>query len=175
MDGSSSILTNEFELCKKFVKDVIAYFTISKEGTHVGAAQFADYPAPIFGLDKYFSNDQVYQAIDSVIKTRGGTFLGDALAYVDESVFGAVQPRPGVPRILIVMTDGKSEDELTIPVEALQKHATIFALGIGDSVKTSELNLMASDPDSEHAFKTGFSQLSNVVDVIGRKACPGMQ
>lgn len=128
----------------------------------------------MFGLNQYVSNEDTYKAIDNIEKLRGGTFLGEALAFVDENVFGAVEPRRDIPQILIVMTDGRAEDDLVMPVSSLKEaEVTIFALGIGDNVKTEELNLMASDPDSEHAFKTGFAQLSNIVDVIGQKACPG--
>lgn len=175
IDGSSSIDAADFELCKKFVKDVTKHFTISIEDSHVGAVQFADGPKLMFGLEKYFSNEDVYKAIDGIQKLRGGTFLGEALGFVYDNVFGAVDPRPDIPQILIVMTDGMAEDDLVIPVNSLKEaQVTIFALGIGDKVKTEELNLMASDPDSDHAFKTGFDQLTNIVNVISQKACPGI-
>jgi len=54
--------------------------------------------------------------------------------------------------ILIVITDGASDDDIAVSGFALKEDGvTIFSLGIDQYVR-DELNEMASDPDSEHVF-----------------------
>lgn len=156
---------------------MVAHYDISQAGSHVGVAQFANRAELLFGLDKYTSKDLVDKAIDAMEKLRGGTYIGRGLDLVKDRLFGAVPGRPSVHRILLVMTDGESEngDDLTTPSKALQAQGvTIFSLGIGDKVNEQQLKTIASDPDEDHVFKTGFNQLLQVVELIEAKACPGM-
>ncbi|KAJ7370855.1 biological adhesion [Desmophyllum pertusum] len=56
------------------------------------------------------------------------------------------------PDILIVVTDGRSDDELAVPSFALKRNnVAIFSVGIGRYLR-GQLNEMASEPNSNHVF-----------------------
>lgn len=173
-DGSSSIKPQANCLrCKQFVKDIILKFNISLTESHVGVVQYASNADIVFGLNKYSSNAEVNQAIDDFRQKRGSTNMNEALTVVKDQAFGAVPARPNVSRILIVMTDGPISEDLKPLSLELQKNVTVFALGIGQNYNPTKLNDMASDPNGNHAYKTGFLQLSSVATLIRDKACPG--
>lgn len=174
IDGSSSIKPLEnFLRCKDFVKDIVEIFNISLTESHIGVVQFASRAKIEFGLNKYYSKADVNNAIDAIRQERGSTNINVALMAVKDEVFGAVDPRPKVPRILIVMTDGHTDENLKPLSLELQKRATVFAIGIGNDYSTTQLRDMASDPKEKHAYVTGFPQLTTIAKLIRNNACPG--
>ena len=61
-----------------------------------------------------------------------------------------------VQDILVVITDGGSDDDITVPTNALKEDGvTIFSVGI-DRYVLAQLYEMASDPDSDHVFTIDF-------------------
>eukprot|EP00794_Sanderia_malayensis_P006323 gene6323-7047_t len=75
----------------------------------------------------------------------------------------------------ILLTDGRSNHGTSVYSAAQQvKQAGInmFVIGVGSNLRTSELNDVASDPDSEHVFKlSGFRDLSDFVDQMSTTSC----
>ena len=81
--------------------------------------------------------------------------------------------RTAIPDVGIVITDGASwnyNDTATAAAAARAANITLFSIGIGTGV--TELNAIASDPDSDHVFTvTSFSGLSNIESSFQTKAC----
>lgn len=51
---------------------------------------------------------------------------------------------------------------------------TVFSIGVGSGVRTTELNGMATDPDSKHVFEvTDFSSLNSIKGSLVKSACEG--
>lgn len=177
IDGSTSIETSgagNFDRCKNFVKDMISNFDISQSGTHVGVVQFASRSFVNFTFNEYYDKASIVKAIDDIPMLYGGTNLGKALTTTRTDLFD-VGSRSSVPRILIVMSDGASEDAVDGPSKALRDEGIIiFSLGIGNNINKQELNTIATDPDSDHVFTSGFNELNSVVSLIEQKACPGI-
>ena len=93
-------------------------------------------------------------ALDTITINGSGRNIGEALAVAQTDLFNKEIPgrNVGVRDILIVITDGASDDDIAVPALALKEdNVTIFSLGI-DRYVLGELNEMASDPDSEHVF-----------------------
>ena len=84
--------------------------------------------------------------------------------------------RPGVPNTLIVVSDGKSMDDVTGPAQTLRDSGvTIFAIGVGRGIDKNELKNIATDPDEEHMFVVQkFDDLDSIIKTIKDKACQGM-
>ena len=84
--------------------------------------------------------------------------------------------RSGVPNIGVVITDGRSNSAtLTASEAANARNAgiTLFAIGIGSNIPETELNAIATDPDSDHVFMvSGFSALSSIMSSFQAQACP---
>lgn len=86
-----------------------------------------------------------------------------------------VNSRQGVPNILIVLTDGKSYDDVTAPAQKLRDSGvTIFAIGVGKGSDLNQLKSIATDPDAEHMFVVkNFDLLDTIIKTIKEKACEG--
>ena len=77
--------------------------------------------------------------------------------------------RPGIPNLMIFITDGNDTNgnSLTdIANASLATGAEVFAVGVG-SVSTETLEAIATDPNADHLFYTiDFSGLLALVDAI---------
>ncbi|KAK3726333.1 hypothetical protein QZH41_008963, partial [Actinostola sp. cb2023] len=171
VDGSGSISENNFKKCKKFVKDMAKSFEISESGTHVGIVLFSSIPTVVFNFKKYYDVASIEKAIDGMVQPKRKTHIGSALEMTKSDLFDA-SSRPSVRRILIVMTDGISQDNATNAARAVRDiGVTIFTLGIGTKYWIKELNEIATDPDEDHVFTSGFDELDKMAELIKDKAC----
>lgn len=78
----------------------------------------------------------------------GLTRTGAAIEHVTNEAFserrGARPLNSGVPRITIVITDGRSQDNVTVPVEeANKKKIQLYAVGVTNHALDSELESIA--------------------------------
>ncbi|KAJ7385815.1 hypothetical protein OS493_013849 [Desmophyllum pertusum] len=80
--------------------------------------------------------------------------------------------RQGVPRVLVVLTDGASHDDVVKPSEALRNTGVmIFSVGLGTHFKIAQLNAMASDPKGEHVFTVDFPQMATIITAMQEHLC----
>ena len=83
--------------------------------------------------------------------------------------------QPGVPNVLVIITDGKSNNEeetWRMAMEAREKGITIIAIGVGQSVNLRELQGMASDPTDANVIRvSNFGDLRGIQDRIIRSLC----
>ncbi|XP_017333399.1 collagen alpha-6(VI) chain isoform X2 [Ictalurus punctatus] len=131
VDGSGSIYSNDFSKMKKFINTIVSNFTISTGDVQFGVVQFSTSPKAEFSLNKFSDKLQVQQAIKEMQQLGGGTMTGAALSTLSEYFGPAQGGRPGTPQILIVITDGESQDAVAEPAQALRnKGITIYSIGV---------------------------------------------
>ena len=78
-------------------------------------------------------------------------------------------------KVLVILTDGKSNSgQIWLPAQQLKNlGVVIFSVGIG-SISMNELQVMASDPASEHVITlSSFTQLSWLAEKMSSKTCNG--
>ena len=124
------------------------------------------------GLDQHYSQSEILATIEGINYPKGGTNTGAALKRAKD-LFDK-SPRAGVPNIAIVITDGKSRDDISEPAQNLRDSGvTVFIVGVGKNYDLKELQEMATDPDSQHVFKGEFDAISSQVESIIDMACKG--
>ncbi|KAL8562983.1 hypothetical protein ACOMHN_004675 [Nucella lapillus] len=172
LDASGSIGSSNFQLMLQFVNDLVDDFDIGSDLVRVGVVKYASSVYTELHLNDHFNKASVKSAISSIYYTSGGTYTHKALEQVRTSMFTSANgDRSAIPNIAIVITDGVSSSSPTSQA-ALARAAgiTIFAIGVGTAV--SELNDMASDPDSDHVFTvSSFNGLSSIEGAFKTKAC----
>ena len=178
IDGSGSIRqagAGNFDRMKSFIKRVIDGFTIGFDKTHVGAVIFSSsiYVKKVFGLGTFFDKEGMFKAIDDMQYPSGGTSTGKALDLVRTDLYTSGQDRDDKPNVCIVITDGKADDSVGGPADALRSanEATIFAIGVGKNYDRNELEKMAGN--SRYVFTADFDNLDNVIEQIKLSACQG--
>uniref|UniRef100_A0A0K0DXB5 Phosphoglycerate mutase (2,3-diphosphoglycerate-independent) n=1 Tax=Strongyloides stercoralis TaxID=6248 RepID=A0A0K0DXB5_STRER len=179
VDGSGSIGGDTFkDEVLRFLTEFVELFDISPSQTRVGFIQYSDQIKHELDLGSKESRDDVINAIKNTKYLTGLTRTGQAIEHVVENIYndktGNARPlNTGVSRIIIVITDGRSQDNVTEPARiAANKDINMFAVGVTDHVLDKELLEIANNK-KDRVFKvTGFKELNNRLrSAIQKVAC----
>ena len=112
-------------------------------------------------------------AIEKAPYLKGGTLTGKALGFAKVELFDKTG-RLDVPKVLIVMTDGKSTDDVVKPAKILSDaNITVFAIGIGRKYDIQQLQQIASKPEIKYALTSDFNRLQELYTSIRDDTCRG--
>ncbi|XP_078504951.1 vitrin isoform X2 [Lissotriton helveticus] len=170
IDGSSSVGTGNFRTVMQFIINITKEFEISDTDTRIGAVQYTYEQRLEFGFDKHSTKEDVMNAIKNINYWSGGTSTGAAISYASEHLFG--KSKPNKRKIMIVITDGRSYDDVRVPATAAHRNGVIaYAIGIAWAVQ-DELQSIATDPYKEHSFFVDeFDSLYKYVGKIIQNIC----
>ncbi|XP_051883598.1 von Willebrand factor A domain-containing protein 2, partial [Pristis pectinata] len=146
LDASSGVGKHNFDKVKDFMKTVIMQFEINRDVTQVGLVIYGSSSRTIFGLDAFDSGTNLQKAISLAPYLGGTASTGSALLHIYDDVMSIRQgARPGVNKVVVVLTDGASTDDAVVPAQTLRNNGIIvFAAGIGDAQKESLLRIAGS-------------------------------
>nr|XP_046233679.1 integrin alpha-M-like isoform X2 [Scatophagus argus] len=158
LDGSGSVDAIDFQTMKNFVKDLVRSF-LGKD-TKFAIAQFSTSPTIHYNFNTFDPRSWETQ-INRIRQLTGWTYTATAIKHVVEGVFSSAGgSRPNVKKILIVITDGESNDRTSLPEAAnlaQSKNIVRFAIGVGSAFSSQgakeELNTIASSPPQKHVFR----------------------
>uniref|UniRef100_A0A3B5LKI9 Collagen alpha-1(XII) chain n=1 Tax=Xiphophorus couchianus TaxID=32473 RepID=A0A3B5LKI9_9TELE len=154
IDGSWSIGDESFNKVIQFTTKMTAAFdVINPKGMQVSFVQYSDDAKTEFKLNTYHDKGIVLSALQSVRYRGGNTKTGVSLKHVYEKVFTSDSGmRRNVPKVLVVVTDGRSQDEVKKSAEKLQHSGySVFVVGVAD-VDMRELTVIGSKPTERHVF-----------------------
>uniref|UniRef100_A0A665X9I1 Collagen alpha-1(XXI) chain n=1 Tax=Echeneis naucrates TaxID=173247 RepID=A0A665X9I1_ECHNA len=174
LDGSWSVEDVNFELVKRWLVNITTSFNIGQKFTQVGVVQYSDDPVLEIPLGKYASNKDLIKAMESIEYMGGNTRTGAAIKFATDKLFGLSERGPhGISRIAVVLTDGKSQDEVLKAAEAARKKGVIlFAIGVGSETEAAELRYIANKPYSTYVFSVeDYKAISRIIQVIRQKLC----
>ncbi|XP_075062053.1 collagen alpha-1(VII) chain-like [Mixophyes fleayi] len=176
VDESWSVGEDNFQIIKDFIRSMISSFqnteVLGKEGIRFGVAVYGDSTRMSIELSDYESIQEVLLALQNIEYKGGNTKTGDALAFLADRVFNPSISREDVPKIVLLLTDGKSGDVVEEKAQQLQdRGVTLFAIGIKNADK-SELIKIASAPSEEHViFVNDYWSLFDMLPRISRRVC----
>ncbi|XP_054451702.1 collagen alpha-5(VI) chain [Pteronotus mesoamericanus] len=137
VDSSGSIGDTNFGKMKAFMKNVTTKIQIGPDKTQIGVVQFSDHVREEFQLDRYFTQKEISAAIDRMSPIKRNTLTGNALVVVGEYFTDRKGARSGVKQFLILITDGKAQDDVRDPAKALRdRGVTIISVGVFGSERT---------------------------------------
>ncbi|XP_036980768.1 vitrin isoform X6 [Acanthopagrus latus] len=170
IDGSSSVGTGNFRTVLEFVANVTREFEISDTDTRVGAVQYTYEQRLEFGFGQYNNKGELLNAIKRINYWSGGTSTGAAITFAADQLFS--KSKPNKRKIMIVITDGRSYDDVRVPALAVQSQGVIaYSIGIAWAAQ-DELEYIATDPDKEHSFFVDeFDNLYKFVPKIIQNIC----
>ena len=144
-DSSESIDEEEFQKIKDFMKSVISKSAIGENKVHVGVMQFSTSYNLEFPLNQYYSKVNISRAIDDMKQMNEGTHTGKGINEVSRYFDAARGGRPDMRQNLIVITDGKAQDEVKEPALALRnKGVVVYAIGVVDANTNQLLEISGS-------------------------------
>uniref|UniRef100_A0A672LA79 Collagen type XII alpha 1 chain n=1 Tax=Sinocyclocheilus grahami TaxID=75366 RepID=A0A672LA79_SINGR len=154
VDGSYSIGLANFAKVRAFLEELVKSFDIGLDKVQISLVQYSRDPHTEFALNKHDDNAAVLNAVRTFPYRGGSTNTGKAMTYVREKIFiPARGARDNVPRVMVLITDGKSSDSFKNPANKLRDaDVEIFAVGVKDAVR-SELEAIANAPADNHVFE----------------------
>ncbi|XP_077170634.1 integrin alpha-D-like [Paroedura picta] len=177
IDGSGSIMDEEFRQMKTFISRIMKRFLSSD--TQFALSQYSNTYVEHFTFREFQNNPNPDALLKRVHQLRGGTHTATFIRKVVREVFQTDQgARPGATKILIVITDGKKlRDRLeysdVIP-EAESAGIIRYAIGVGSAFSLDaarqELIQIASKPSKDHVFPvSNFNALQDIENSLEDK------
>ena len=161
VDGSRHVLDTEFKQYMKIIRYIYSAFPIAPEDVHVALGVISSNPEIIFSFDKYFDEQSLDMAINSVEypATPQDLNIGRSLAVAKETLYSK-STRKGVRQVLVLLVSGKSYDDISDPVRRLRDSGVeIFCFGVGNRVNVIELAQLATAPADKHIVVDGLDNL----------------
>jgi len=178
LDQSGSVGRRNHNLALQFIQAVVNFYEIGANETQVALFTFSTGAR----RDLLFSTSLTTQGVVSRIRRipyRGGwTHTARALtlaqrAFTNPAQSGARPLVAGIPRIVVLITDGRSNTySITQPArDLLATGATVYSIGVGNYY-LRELNQIASDPDSDHVFLLrSYTDAASFVQLLSGTTC----
>ncbi|XP_022107576.1 uncharacterized protein LOC110988419 [Acanthaster planci] len=180
LDASLSVGDEGFARSKNFVKQVVEAFNIGPrdDQTRVGCLQFSHEVSLAFDLDNHDNKEGILRAVDEIAYKGGGTAMGSAIDFIRQNSFteehGARPTQYAVPRVAVILTDGKTNKEFPILFPSALAHRdgiTIYCIGVG-AADDSELTVIASRPVASHVMHVlSYAAIDYLQNIMATRTC----
>ncbi|XP_038127549.1 collagen alpha-1(XII) chain isoform X2 [Cyprinodon tularosa] len=173
VDGSWSIGRLNFKTIRAFIARMVGVFDIGPDRVQIGLAQYSGDPKTEWHLNAYQTRDSLLEAVNKLPYKGGNTMTGMALNYILQNNFKeSVGMRPSARKIGVLVTDGKSQDDVIVHSQSLREQGIeLYAIGVKNADE-NELRSIASDPDEIHMYNVAdFSFLLDIVDTLSDNLC----
>jgi len=173
IDSSSSVKSENWGKQMQFVKNMLGEFDVGLNKARIGVFRYnkiVDRTTEI-KLNESVDVATLMERIDSIPYDGSGTRTGNALDYaLNNALSEESGNRPDVLDIVLVVTDGKSQDDVKeVSKNIRMSGADVFAVGVGLNEKGYQTILDIAGPGREdHAYNVqgGFDALDSVVQHI---------
>ncbi|XP_054882654.1 matrilin-2-like, partial [Poeciliopsis prolifica] len=173
IDGSKSLGPANFELVKQFVNSIVDSLEVSRMATRVGLIQFSTKVRTEFSLGQHAAARDVKRAVSQMRYMGRGSMTGSALRHMFQFSFSEKEgARLNVPRVCVVFTDGRSQDDVSEwASRAKTSGVTIYALGVGKAIE-QELREIASEPPEMHLYYAeDFEKMGEITKKLKSRMC----
>ncbi|XP_034167612.2 collagen alpha-1(XIV) chain isoform X2 [Pangasianodon hypophthalmus] len=177
VDGSWSIGRTNFKKVREFLEGLVTPFHIGPYGVQIALSQYSGDPRTEWQLNNFTSKEQLLDAVRNFRYKGGNTFTGQALIHVlEENLKEEVGARSDTPQFLLLLTDGKSQDDAVAAASRL-KNAGVEIIAVGvKNADEAELKQVASEPLELNVYNVNdFPLLTKLVGRLVRILCGKME
>merc|ERR1719454_274604 len=157
IDGSASVGYNGFLRSLNFIKSAATVMEVAPGKTRVGMIQFSKGISNTTKIDLQPRHSSTLveeiQATSKGYLNGDGTFIANGLHEIYEMLWEnrrwQNQNGEEMEAIVLILTDGQSMDDPSIPIQRLKSmsNLNIYAIGVGKSTNEKELQEMATKPE----------------------------
>nr|XP_014263936.2 collagen alpha-1(XII) chain-like [Maylandia zebra] len=173
LDGSWSIGQINFQTIRNFIAHMVSVFNIGPDSVQIGLTQYSNKPKTEWNLNAHPTKESLLRAVAALPYRGGNTLTGMALNYILKNSFKPkVGLRPDSHKIGVLITDGKSQDEVILASQNLRDSGIeLYAIGVKNADEY-ELRSIASDPDDIHMYNVyDFQFLVDITDELSVNLC----
>uniref|UniRef100_A0AAY4DDG5 Solute carrier family 35 member C2 n=1 Tax=Denticeps clupeoides TaxID=299321 RepID=A0AAY4DDG5_9TELE len=177
VDGSWSIGRTNFRRVRDFLEGLVVPFHIGPDKVQIALTQYSGDPRTEWQLNNFTSRDQLLEAVRNFRYKGGNTFTGQALIHVlNENLNVEAGARLDAPRFLVLLTDGKSQDDAIAAASKLKSTGVeIIAVGVKNADE-AELKQVASAPLDLNVYNVNdFPLLTKLLSRLVRILCGKME
>lgn len=164
IDGTTAV-RSEFPSIREMIRRVVDKLDVGLDKVRVSVVQYSDDPKLEFLLNEFSTKEEVRQAVQK-LRSKGGNRLntGRALEYVSRTIYqrsAGSRIEEAVPQFLIVVTGGKSSDDVSTAADQLKRNR-VAPLAIGSrNADPDELRQISLKPELVYTVDS-FQQLPRV-------------
>ncbi|XP_074045895.1 collagen alpha-3(VI) chain isoform X1 [Macrotis lagotis] len=149
VDGTSTRGPASFNAIRDFIYKIIQKLEIGQDLIQVAVAQYAHTVKPEFYFKDFQTRRDVLSAVRRLKPLNGSVlYTGAALDYIRKNFFDSsvgYRAAEGVPKLLVLITGGKSLDDISQPAQELKRNG-IMTFSIGSQMADrTELEEIAFD------------------------------
>uniref|UniRef100_UPI00398E543E collagen alpha-6(VI) chain-like n=1 Tax=Pristiophorus japonicus TaxID=55135 RepID=UPI00398E543E len=171
-DGSGEIQPEDLKDIKNFMLHIVRIFRIGRDKVRIGVVQYGYTAQTEFDISQYTTKKDIEAAINKIRLIGGGqSVAGQALTYMKNLFSEADKSRKDrVRRFLITITDGASQDDVSIPAAELrQRGIDVYAVGVGKAERSELLHIGGA---IERIFHTeSYDALTKIKHKVIRDMC----
>ena len=174
MDSSGSIGRRNYLKQKEFVKQIAKSFDVAPGQSQAAMVLYSSSASVQARFGEYATAEDFGKAVDALPYERGLTRIDKALEVASTDVFPGA--RSGLPKIAILITDGKqtkADDAkgLKEASEPLRKAGVrVLAVGVGSGVDADELRLI-TETDEDVVVAADYQDLLQQLANLTSRAC----
>ncbi|KAL3979334.1 cell surface hyaluronidase [Sarotherodon galilaeus] len=173
VDGSWSVGRQNFKTMRNFIARMVSVFDIGPDRVQIGLAQYSGDPRTEWHLNAHPTKESLLNAVANLQYKGGNTLTGMALNHILQNNFKPYAGlRPDSRKIGVLITDGKSQDEVILTSQNLRDSGIeLYAIGV-KSADENELRSIASDPDDIYMYNVyDFQFLVDIIDELSVNLC----
>lgn len=167
LDSLASVSHYEFSRVREFVGQLVAPLPLGTGALRASLVHVGTRPSAESSFGQHSSGEAAQDAVRASVQRMGDTHTGLALAYAKEQLFAeAAGARPGVPKVLVWVTDGGSSDPVGPPMQELRDlGVTAFIVSTGRG-NFPELSAAVSAPAEKHLHFVDVDDLHIIVQEL---------
>uniref|UniRef100_A0AC35F5G2 VWFA domain-containing protein n=1 Tax=Panagrolaimus sp. PS1159 TaxID=55785 RepID=A0AC35F5G2_9BILA len=165
VDSSGSVQKN-YDSQKQYIKEIISEAELTERTHRISLLQFAGshIQKTEWAFDAFSKSSDLMSALNQVRLITGTTYIGAAL---DSALQILENRRPNIPIIVVLVSDGFSQDDATFPAERIRMipNVQFYSLSVSELTNTNYLAQLVGD--STHVF--GSSKATDLKDLLIKK------
>lgn len=164
VDGTDNVRA-DFPYIRDFILKVIEPLDIGEDKVRISVVQQSDRPSQNFYLNTHRTKEDVLRAVNDLRLVGGRTLnTGSALRFMKDTIFSAQhgsRAAQNVPQFLIVLSAGRSRDNVNEPASVLKTDGVVpFGVGVKDA-DPREIEAISHNPSFSFSVRE-FTELSTI-------------
>lgn len=167
VDSSGSVSSYEHSRMLSFLSELLLPFSLGEDQVRVGLLQVGTKPRLEFGFDRHSNQRGLQEALKNVRPLRGDTNTVDALKMAKQRVLRpgtADGARPGLPRVLVWLTDGIKPGDVVGPLAELRDEGVAVLVVSTGHTNYQVLRQVVSTPVDEHLYFVDIDDMSIITE-----------
>lgn len=167
LDSSGSVSSYEHSRLLSFLSDLLLPFSLGEDQVQVGLLQVGTQPQVEFFFDAHYNQNSLQGALRNIRPLRGDTNTVEALRIAKDRVLRPGTPggaRPGLPRVLVWMTDGVKPGEVSGPMAALRDEGVAVLVVSTGHGNYQVLRQVVTPPIDDHLYFVDIDDLNIITE-----------